>query len=121
MASSIRPGVFLGIVGVALLLPAAASAQGFGVFKKTVTLARSLPPVIDLSGTKVGVNVTSVPGRPQMATQLLRAKIIPLVFSNGTLVESQASPDRVIEVTITDFNSTTRIDPADRATCGAFT
>lgn len=107
--------VQLGIFAVSVLMPAAAGAQGFGVFKKTVVVSRSLPPVIDLSGNKVGVNVTAVPGKPATATQLFRAKIIPLIFSNGTLAEAQANPDRVIEVTITDFTSTTRIDPQDRA------
>jgi len=117
MACSVgRSRIPLAILVSGVLMPAVAAAQGFGVFKKTVVLARSLPPVIDLSGTKVGVNVTAVPGRPQMAMQLLRAKIIPLIFSNGTLAESQTGPDRVIEVTITDFSTTTRIDPADRAT-----
>ncbi|PYR39430.1 MAG: hypothetical protein DMF93_14110 [Acidobacteria bacterium] len=118
MASSVgRRSIPLAIVVVvSLVAPGPARAQGFGVFKKNVMLARSLPPVIDLSGTRVGVNVTGVPGRPQTVTQLLRAKLIPLIFSNGTLVESQASPDRVVEVTITDLRSTTRIDPADRST-----
>jgi hypothetical protein len=111
MASSLgRARAPLAILVVTFLLPAAIGAQGFGVFKKTVKLSRSLPPVIDLSGTRVGVSVVGVPGRPQMVTQLLRAKIIPLVFSNGTLVEAQANPDRVIEVTITDFTTNTRYD-----------
>jgi len=96
-------------------MPPAAGAQGFGVFKKTVMVSRSLPPAIDLSGHKVAVNVTAVAGRAQTVTQLFRAKIIPLIFSNGTLVEAQSNPDRVIEVTITDFTSTTRTDPQDRS------
>jgi len=104
----------LGILVVLLLAPGVASAQGFGLNKKTVKLARSLPPAIDLSGSRVGVNVTGIPGRPQMVAPLLRAKIVPLVFSNGTVMEAQANPDRLIEVTVTDFTTATRYD-ADRS------
>ena len=104
----------LGILVVLLLAPGVASAQGFGLNKKTVKLARSLPPAIDLSGSRVGVNVTGIPGRPQMVAPLLRAKIVPLVFSNGTVMEAQANPDRLIEVTVTDFTTATRFE-ADRS------
>jgi hypothetical protein len=104
----------LPILVVLLLAPGLASAQGFGFSKKTVKLSRSLPPVIDLSGSRVGVIVSGIPGRPQMVAPLLRAKIVPLVFSNGTVTEAQANADRVIEVTITDFTSSTRYD-ADRS------
>ena len=117
MATSLGlPRALLGLVVVIILAlaPAPAAAQGFGMVKKTVKLSRSLPPVIDLSGSRVGVNVTGIPGRPQMVAPLLRAKIVPLVFSNGTVTEAQANADRVIEVTITDFTSSTRYD-ADRS------
>jgi len=115
MATSLGlPRALLGLVVVIILAPAPVAAQGFGMVKKTVKLARSLPPAVDLSGNRVGVSVTGVPGRPQMVTQLLRAKIVPLVFSNGTLIEAQSSPDRLIEVTVTDFTTTTRFD-SDRS------
>src|SRR6266581_3045408 len=62
---------------VLLLMPAAVGAQGFGVFKKTVMLSRSLPPVIDLSGTKVTIKDFTSTTRidPQDRSQVVTAGI----------------------------------------------
>src|ERR1700741_1998736 len=92
------------VAGIALfIIPAASNAQGFGVFKKTVTLTRSLPPIIDLSGTRVAVRVSGIGGRPSPTSELLHAKLVPLIFSNSSLAENADNPDRVIEVNLTDF------------------
>ena len=97
------------------LVPTGALAQGFGIFKKTVTLSRSLPPVIDLSGARVAVTVTAVPGPAQRVTPLFRAKLMALIFSDTSLIDSATNAERIIEVTITDFTSATKIDPQDRS------
>jgi hypothetical protein len=122
MASLQRPGRINDprriccVVGcLSLVMPAVAGAQGFGALRKTVTIFRSLPPVIDLTGSQIAVRVLGLGGRPSPASELLKAKLIPLIFSNSSLAEAANNPDRVIEVTITELNSATRVDPQDQS------
>jgi hypothetical protein len=105
--------VVAGIVAVANTC----SAQDWGTFKRTIVLTRQMPPTIDLSGSSVAVTVTAMPTAPQgaSAAQQLKAKLVPLVFSDKSLSEATVNADRTIEVTITDFKATSTTDPVDHS------
>ena len=64
--------------------PAFASAQGFGIVKKNVTLVRSLPPVIDLADARVSVQVSGA-GASARIDALVKAKLGAVVLSNRVL------------------------------------
>jgi hypothetical protein len=61
--------------------------------------------------------VTTTPAARQgaPAAQQLKAKLVPLVFSDKSLTEAAANADRTIEVTITDFNTASSTDQTDRS------
>lgn len=107
-----RRRIFLALGAALFVGPSFASAQGFGIVKKNVTLVRSLPPVIDLADARVSVQVSGA-GACARIDDLVKAKLVAFVFSNRSLAEDNANPDRIIDVGLTECYTSYETDRRD--------
>lgn len=82
------------IVAVVCLLAASLNAQGFGKFKKTVTVQRKLPAIVELPGNTFDVVVTASDAKNAPLTDKLKAVVeTELARYNAKLMVDSKNPN----------------------------
>jgi hypothetical protein len=89
------------IVPLIAFIPAARGGEGFGMMKKTANLTRVHPAEVLITGTRIGVRVSSQSSEHSAAAQRLSSELeSQLVGSDPRLTLEPKNPDTVIDVRI---------------------